>query len=587
MADDNAKALRLPRRDLAKVVAIAIAQAVTLVSYLWLLRTILDDLSKGQVDVRVVGKWILLLLGVAALNAVLRGVEFSMTEKMGYELVRRLRMRLYGHMQGMAPRQLQHRSRGSLLMRFTGDLSILRTWVSRGLARGLISAIVLAAGLGIIAYFDARLAVTIGAVLAFGSAALAEIGPRLNRVTRRVRRRRSLLTSNVDEQIHALAVVQVSGRSAGEYERLSRQNDALTKTLYETATTRGLMLGISSATGWLAIVAVLFVGTIEVAAGNASVGVVATAVIAARQLTGPVRRLGLSYDYWQRARVSRAKILDFMRSSTRPLDAAELEGLRVRRGRIELRDVTVAGSLAHVTQSVEGGDIVAIMGPAGAGKSSLLGAVAGLLDAESGEIVVDDQPVAGVTLRSRFRNVGVVAPDLPLMRGTVRRNLTYRQPTASDDEIRRVLLACHLDGLVDELPQGIDTWLTEGARNLSAGERQRLSLGRALMGDPPILLLDEPTANLDEASKEVFRRVIAHHNGTVLMVTHDSNEAAIADQVWTMADGRVVEAVPRAEFRDRLWATARDQGPERRELPPELREQPKPPVRHLPDPEED
>jgi len=587
MADPNAKYLRLPGRDIAKVVAIAIVQATTLVAFLWLLRTILDDLSKGQVDMTAVSKWIAALLVVTLINAALRGVEFNMTEKMGYALVRRLRMRLYTHLEGMSPRQLQHRSRGSLLMRFTGDLSILRTWVSRGMARGLVSAIVLVAGLGIVAYFDVRLAVTIGAVLAFGSAALAEIGPRLNRVTRRVRRRRSLLTSNIDEQLHALAVVQVSGRSSGEYERLGRQNDAVTRSLYETASTRGLMLGISAGTGWLAIVAVLFVGALEVANGNASIGIVATAVIACRQLTGPVRRLGLSYDYWQRARVSRAKILDFLSSSTRALDAPELERLRVRRGRIELRDVTVPGSLAHVTQTAEGGDVVAIMGPAGAGKSSLLGTVAGLLDAESGEIVVDDQLVGDVTLRSRFRNVGMVAPDLPLMRGTVRRNLTYRQPTASEDEIRRVLLACHLDGLVDELPQGLDTWLTEGARNLSAGERQRLALGRALMGDPPILLLDEPTSNLDEASKEVFRRVIAHHHGTVLMVTHDPVEAAIADQVWTMIDGRIVEAIRGDEFRDRLWAAKRDETPERRELPPELREQPRPPVRRLPDPEDD
>ena len=587
MADPNAKHLRLPGRDLAKVIAIAIVQATTLVAFLWLLRTILDDLTKGQVDMRAVGKWILVLLAVTLVNAALRGLEFSMTEKMGYQLVRRLRMRLYGHMEGMAPRQLQHRSRGSLLMRFTGDLSILRTWVSRGVARGLVSAIVLVAGLGIIAYFDVRLAVTMGAVLAFGSAALAEIGPRLNRLTRRMRRRRAMLTSNIDEQVHALAVVQVSGRSAGEYERLSRQNDTLTASLYETASTRGVMLGVSAAAGWLAIVAVLFVGALEVANGNASIGVVVTAVIASRQLTGPVRRLGLSYDYWQRARVSRAKILDFLSSSTRALDAPELERLRVRRGRIELRDVSVAGSLEHVTQTAEGGDVVAIMGPAGAGKSSLLGTVAGLLDAESGEIVVDDQPVATTTLRSRFAGVGMVAPDLPLMRGSVRRNLTYRQPTASEDEIRRVLLACHLDGLVGELPQGLDSWLTEGARNLSAGERQRLALARALMGDPPILLLDEPTANLDEASKEVFRRVIAHHNGTVLMVTHDANEAAIADQVWMMADGHIVEAIRGDEFRDRLWAAKNAQAPERARAAAEVARAAAPPVRRLPDPEDD
>jgi ATP-binding cassette, subfamily B, bacterial len=222
---------------------------------------------------------------------------------------------------------------------------------------------------------------------------------------------------------------------------------------------------------------------------------------------------------------------------------------------------------------VPGGDVLAIMGAAGAGKSSLLNLVAGLLDPAEGEVVVDEQPLAERTLRSRFRAVGMVSRDLPLMRGTLRRNVTYRNPEASYEEINRVLLACHLDQLLARLPEGLDAWLTESGRNISAGERQRIALARALMGDPPILLLDEPTANLDEASKEVFRRVIAHHQGTVLLVTHDPNEAALADEVWTMEDGHVIEAVPGDEFRDRLWAV-RQKRPQRVQRPDRRRSLP-------------
>ena len=161
------------------------------------------------------------------------------------------------------------------------------------------------------------------------------------------------------------------------------------------------------------------------------------------------------------------------------------------------------------------------------------------------------------TLRSRLRQIGMVAPDLPLMRGTVRRNLTYRKPAATDAELDRVLMACHLDELLDELPNGLNTWLTEGGRNLSVGQRQRLALGRALLGNPPVLLLDEPTQNLDEASREVFRRVIAHNKGTVLLVTHDAGVAALADHVWSMDDGRIIEVLGGQEFRERRWASRR------------------------------
>ena len=208
-----------------------------------------------------------------------------------------------------------------------------------------------------------------------------------------------------------------------------------------------------------------------------------------------------------------------------------------------------------ITGIVTGGEAVAILGPTGAGKSTLLNVVGGLVDADGGDVLIDEQPVMERTLRSRFQQIGMVTPDLPLMRGTVRRNLTYRQPAATDAELDRVVMACHLDELLAELPKGLDTWLTESGRNLSVGQRQRLSLGRALLGNPPILLLDEPTQNLDEASREVFRRVIAHHKGTVLLVTHDAGEASLADHVWSMSEGRLVEVLTGEEYRGRLGAS--------------------------------
>ena len=125
------------------------------------------------------------------------------------------------------------------------------------------------------------------------------------------------------------------------------------------------------------------------------------------------------------------------------------------------------------------------------------------------------------------------------MRGTVRRNLTYSRPDVDAAEIARVVYASGLDRVLGELPDGITTWVVEGGRNLSVGQRQCIALGRALLGNPPILLLDEPTANLDPAAKEEFRRMIVRHQGTVLLATTDPAEIAMADQVWVLDRGRV------------------------------------------------
>jgi ABC-type multidrug transport system fused ATPase/permease subunit len=113
--------------------------------------------------------------------------------------------------------------------------------------------------------------------------------------------------------------------------------------------------------------------------------------------------------------------------------------------------------------------------------------------------------------------------------------------------------ATGLDRLLDDLPHGFASWVVEGGRNLSAGQRQLIALGRALLGNPPILLLDQPSAYFDPEAKERFRRMLARHHGTVLLVTSDPDEIALADQVWVLDRGRVVETRSGEEYRDRMW----------------------------------
>jgi ATP-binding cassette, subfamily B, bacterial len=298
---------------------------------------------------------------------------------------------------------------------------------------------------------------------------------------------------------------------------------------------------------------VLAVGLVELRAGRASLGLVVATVIVARQLDGPIRTLALAHDYWQRGKVSRQKLLDYLRSSTTRLDDPAQGSLRVRKGAVTFQDVTVPGALDGVTVTASSGELVAVTGRSGAGKSTLLGLLARLVEPSSGQVVVDGQVLAETTPQSTYRRIGMVGADLPLMRGTVRRNITYRNPRAAQEEIRRVVLATGLDEVLDELPDGITTWLVEGGRNLSAGQRQRIALARALLGNPEILLLDEPTAGLDPDSRAAVLDVVRHHHGTVLLATHDPEVTALADQVWRLEQGQVVEALSGEEYRDRVW----------------------------------
>jgi ABC-type multidrug transport system fused ATPase/permease subunit len=553
MISDVRDPLRLPGRAFVPIVGLGLAQALTLAGLIVLIWRIVDALIAGPAEPWGIFGMIGLLALLMLANAGLRAAEFILAENLGYEIVRGLRMVMYGHMRSMAPRQIQHRSRGSLLLRFTGDLSMFRTWISRGVARGLISAMVLLTGAVVLFLLNPWISLTVVGVLSAGAALTLRIGKRLKRMTAQVRRRRALLTSNVDEQINALAVIQVFGRTGGEYDRLSKQNDAMTRTLFREARIRGMLRGLAAGVGWLAVAGVLAVGTLEVMQGRASVGMIVAAVVAIRQLTGPVRTLGYAHEYWRRADISRRKMRDFLRSRSRPYAAPGMERLRVRRGRIELRNVSVEGAVREIDATVEPRQIVAIVGPVGSGKSTLLGLIARLVEPTEGQVVIDEQDVSERTLRSSFRQISMVGPDLPLMRGTLLRNLKYRNPRASEHEVWRVIMATRLDEILAELKGGLNAWITEGGANLSAGQRQRIALARAILGNPRILLLDEPTTNLDAEGKEIFRQVITRHHGTTLLVTHDPEEAALADQVWLMREGRLVETISGDEYRDRQW----------------------------------
>ncbi len=555
MKAQAARSFSITRRDIATLVFIGFVQAGAVVAYVLLIRSAINSLQTPAVQAGDLLPALGGLLVVSFVQAWARGAEFTIAEQAGYDAVGRLRVELHAHLMGMTPRRVHRSSQGALILRFTGDLSTLRTWLSRGLARGIVNAITVGGGVGIILYLSPLAGVAVIGVLLIGASASLAAGDRVRRSTRNVRWRRSLLASNIAEQLRALAVVQVFGRTSGEHSRLARQSDDLLGADKRMVTTRGWLRAISSGVGSLAVVAVVAVGAYAIPRRQASLADIVAAITAVRFLSGPIRILGRVNEYWQAGQVSKRKLTEFFnRPSRGQSDEPGLVALRPRAGRIQFRNVSVDGALDDVTLTVEGGEILAITGPNGAGKSTLLSLLARFVEPDAGEIDIDDQRLADCSYRSTYRNLGMVSPDLPLLRGTVRRNLSYRYRDATDEQIDWVVKSCRIDELLDDLPDGLETWLTEGGTNISVGQRQRVALGRAIFGSPRILLLDEPTSNLDQATMEVLRRVILRYRGTVLLVTHDAAELALADHVCVMANGRIQRHLTGEEFQAGAFA---------------------------------
>ncbi len=480
-------------------------------------------------------------LALAALSiAWLRYRERVDAERMGQDYAAEIRIAIYDHLAALPPRVLQKRSHGGMAMRFVGDLVSLRRWVSLGLARLTVAGIVTGATLLALAFLDWRLSLAIGAVLFSGAAATMMLGRTLKSATEESRKRLTRIAANVNEKIATMAVVQIFGQMARERKRLVRQGRDLQHAMVERAKVAGEIAAVSEITSVLATAMVLLLGTMEVSNGHASPGTVVAAMAIISLLVQPLRDMSRIQEYRSGFKVSLQKIQEFLDTSSTVAEIAGAPALAVAEGRLEFDNVSVGGALKGFTAAAEAGSVVAVVGPNGAGKSTLLMLAARLLDPEEGAVRIDGQHLAMHSLSSIRQSIGMVGADLPLLRGTVEKNLRYRWPDAPDEELERVCRLCGIDELLFELPRGVQTRIAEGGLGLSAGQRQRISLARALLGSPRLLLLDEADANLDPQAASVIDRVIKNYPGTVLLVTHRQDRMASADVVWHMDSGRMV-----------------------------------------------
>jgi ABC-type multidrug transport system fused ATPase/permease subunit len=481
------------------------------------------------------------LLAAALAGGWLRARERVDAERLGQRYVHAVRMALYDRLVAVSPRTLHTRSHGGVLLRFVGDLTMSRQGVSLGLARLIVAGTAATGAVAGLVVLDPLLGAVVGAMLVAGAAVVLASGNQLRERSRSARRRRTRLAANLSEQVSAVAVVIAFAQGERERRRFVRQSRLLGQAMVGRAETIGRLRGITETFAALVPCAVMLVGALQVSRGT-SPGTVVAAMMLAGLLTPMLRDLGRVPEYWHGAAVSLEKVRGFLATPRLARVPRGAPDLAVDGGELAFEGVSVKGSLEDVSAVAPPGAVVAVVGPNGSGKSTLLALAARLLDPEAGRVLIDGQDLTTVTAASVREAVGVAGPDVPLLSGDVERNLRYRCPDAGGEELLRVRELTGLDAVLDDLPDAEATRMLEGGRGLSAGQRDRLALARAIVGDPAVLLLDEVDAHLHTGAAAAVHRVIEERRGrrTTLVVTHRDDLLASADFVWHMDAGRIV-----------------------------------------------
>ncbi|MEM6464218.1 MAG: ABC transporter ATP-binding protein [Pseudomonadota bacterium] len=523
---------------IATIVALALGQAASTGIAAFATRDVFAAFRQAENGMPVVALALVACSGL--LIAVMRYRERVVAERVGQDYVAALRVQLFRHLAHVSARDIDHRRSGSLSLRFVGDLSAVRNWVSLGLARLISSLIVLPTATAALFFLNPQLGSAAAIPIAIGMVAMALAGPRLGPAHKRLRSRRARLAADMSERVPHAPELRLLGRVKTETRHIVRRTENLIDAALERARGAALLRAIPDAVSGGAAASVFATALATGAAAAEAAG----ALAAVGLMIQPLRDLAGVWDRHRAWKVAHGKCASL-------LSVPRLAGPR-NRAKSDLENVPQslsfenagAGNLAGVNAVADAGRKVAIIGANGAGKSTLLSLAAGLEKPAHGDVRLGDRKTMELSNSERRRLISYIGSRSPILAGSLRRALTMGVGDRCDDEA--VLDCAERFGLgqVIERLGGLSGRVAEAGRNLSAGEIRRVLLTRAALSGASLLLLDEPDDALDQEGPALVERLVCETPATTLMITHNSKIAVRMDEVWIIDSGRLIAKGP-------------------------------------------
>jgi len=457
-----------------------------------------------------------------------------------------LRNRMYEHLQSLELAFFDSQQTGQLMSRATVDLQSVRFFLGYGLIFLLQSAITILIAAVVMFAVDPFLALVALAPTPWVIWIAFRYGQRNRPATQEVQQRIAELTAEAEENIGGVRVVKAF---AQEQRQLRRFSKAVARVFDQSMVSTRLRAFYSPFIGFLpqlGLAALLLVGGRQVINGSITVGDFIAFYGYVLMLTGPMRWLGMALGMAQRAVASGARVFELLDRQPRLVAAPDANPLPPGGGRVEMRAVTFGYDgaepvLRDIDLDVEAGQTVALVGPTGSGKTTLVMLIPRLYDTDEGAILMDGADVRELDPASLRGAVAVVSDDAFLFSAPLGENIAYARPDATDDEIREAAERAGLGELLDALPEGLETLVGERGLTLSGGQRQRVAIARALLAEPRILILDDATSSVDATTESRIKAALAEvmEGRTTFVIAHRLSTIALADEVVVLEDGEI------------------------------------------------